>query len=232
MKVSVLRRKEPDKEPYWESFSYDGPEENTVAGLLDYINYNDDIINDKGEKTTRIGWECSCMQGMCGACAMIVNDRPVLACEAFLKDFEGQEITLKPLSRFPVIHDLIVDRSGIHESLKENNVYIGEYRPPEDKDFEQDYTSAKCLKCGLCIEVCPRYTDGRKFYGAPFANDCYLVASRNREKSGEISEAYDEHFKSECAYDLACMKICPMGIKLTASMKKLNTLKRETGENS
>ncbi len=166
------------------------------------------------------------MQGMCGSCAMIVNDRPVLACEAFLRDFKEPEITLKPLSKFPVIRDLMVDRSSIHESLIDNNVYIGKYSPQEDKDFEQDYTAAKCLKCGLCIEVCPQYTDGRKFYGAPFANDCYLVASRNRGKTGEIAEIYDEHFKKECAYDLACDRICPVGIKFTASMKKLNSIKR------
>ena len=226
MKVNVLRREARDKQPYWESFIYDGPDDNTVAGLLDYINYNDDIINDKGEKTARIGWECSCMQGMCGSCAMIVNDRPVLACEAFLRDFKEPEITLKPLSKFPVIRDLMVDRSSIHESLIDNNVYIGKYSPQEDKDFEQDYTAAKCLKCGLCIEVCPQYTDGRTFYGAPFANDCYLVASRNRGKTGEIAEIYEEHFKKECAYDLACDRICPVGIKFTASMKKLNTIKR------
>ncbi len=50
MKVNVLRREARDKQPYWESFIYDGPDDNTVAGLLDYINYNDDIINDKGKR--------------------------------------------------------------------------------------------------------------------------------------------------------------------------------------
>ena len=227
MKVNILRRKTRDSEPYWESFIYDGPEDNTVAGLLEYINFNDDIVNDKGEKTTRIGWECSCIQGICGACAMIVNDKPVLACESFLKDIEGPEINLRPLSKFPVIHDLVVDRS-IHETLIDNNVFIGEYTPSEDGNFHQDYTAAKCLKCGLCLEVCPKYTDGKSFYGAAFANDCYLVAARNQNKTGEIAEIYNKHFKSECIYDLACEKICPMGIKFTASMKKLNSIKRDS----
>ena len=231
MKVNILRRETRDKEPYWESFIYNGPEDNSVAGLLDYINYNDDIRNDKGEKTTRIDWECSCIQGICGACAMIVNDKPVLACEAFLRDIEGEEITLRPLSKFPVIHDLVVERP-MHEILTDNNVFIGEYSPAENRDFQQDYNAAKCLKCGLCIEVCPKYTDGRMFYGAPFANDCYLVAARNEQKAGEIAEIYEKHFKSECAYDLACEKICPMGIKFTASMKKLNSIKRADGDRS
>ncbi len=231
MKVNVLRQETPLHEPYWESFRYDGPMDNTVAGLLDYINFHDDIINDQGERTTRIGWECSCIQGICGACAMLVNDKPSLACEAFLRDIEEPEITLKPLSRFPTVHDLVVDRSSIHESLMDNNVYIGEYSPAENTDVWQDYAVAKCIKCGLCLEVCPKYTDGRRFYGAPFANDCYLVAARNREKTGEIAEIYEEHFQRECAYDLACDKVCPVGIKITASMKMLNALTRAAGEN-
>ena len=152
---------------------------------------------------------------------------PVLACEAFLRDFEGQEIELKPLRRFPVIHDLIVDRSRIYEILKQNNVFIGKYSLSENGDHEQEYTAAKCLKCGLCIEVCPNYTDGRRFYGAAFANDCYIVASRNPEKNGEIGQLYNEHFKGECSYDLGCMAVCPMGIKMTASMKMLNSIKNE-----
>ena len=46
MKVRIMRRIAPVTEPYWESFTYDGPEDTSVAGLLDYINYHDDIIND------------------------------------------------------------------------------------------------------------------------------------------------------------------------------------------
>lgn len=225
MKVNILRQKTAKTEPYRESFLYDGPEDNTVAGLLEYLNYNDDIVTIDGNKTTRISWDCSCIQGICGACAMIINDIPALACETFLKDLKGDELSIRPLTKFPVICDLIVDRTSIHENLRKNNVFIGEYRPPESKDekaHEHQYNAAKCLKCGLCLEICPKYTDGGDFFGATFANDCYLVASRNGEKKDKIKEAYTEHFKNECAYDLACMNICPMGIKMTASMAMLN----------
>ena len=225
MKIRILRQKSAESEPYWECFDYDGPEDNTIAGVIDYLNFNDDIINDAGEKTSRIGWECSCMQGMCGACAMIINDVPALACEAFLKDLKGDGITIRPLTKFPVIRDLVVDRSSIHENLKKTNVFIGEYEPPEDKDHEHQYTAAKCLKCGLCLEVCPNYEDGGSFYGATFANDCYLVAARNHDKSKEISKVYNEHYKKDCTVVLTCRDICPMGIPMTASMAKLNRIK-------
>ncbi|MGX8687553.1 MAG: 2Fe-2S iron-sulfur cluster-binding protein, partial [bacterium] len=67
MKVKICRQQSPDSMPYWETFDYDGPEDNSVAGLLDYLNYHDDIVNDREEKTDRIGWECSCLQAVCGA---------------------------------------------------------------------------------------------------------------------------------------------------------------------
>jgi succinate dehydrogenase / fumarate reductase iron-sulfur subunit len=222
MKVKILRQVTPVSEPYWESFNYNGPSDITVAGLLDHLNYNDDIVNDKGESTTRIGWECSCLQGICGSCAMVINGIPALACEAFVRDLKGKEITIRPLRKFPVIHDLVTDRSSIHENLKKANIFIGEWQQSEDTDHEHQYAAAKCLKCGLCLEVCPNYVNGQTFYGAVFANDCYLVSSRNRSKTDEMRKVYGEHFARGCSKSLSCADVCPMKIPTLASMSKLN----------
>ena len=222
MRVRILRQQTPASEPYWETFEYDGPAENSVAGVLDYINYNDDVVSIEGKRSTRIGWECSCLQGVCGACAMVIDGRPALACETLVRDLKGEEIEIRPLRKFPVIHDLIVDRSSIQENLTKTNVFIGEYQPSEDGDHGHQYTAAKCLKCGLCLEVCPNYVNGRTFFGATFANDCYLVAARNRTKAKEISRAYGEHFGSTCSKSLSCMDVCPVKIQTIASIARLN----------
>ncbi len=222
MKVKILRQRTPGSLQYWETFEYDGPSGNTVAGVLDYINYNDDIVNADGKRSERIGWDCSCLQGVCGACAMVINGLPALACETFIRDMKGDTIELRPLSKFPVIRDLITDRSSIQENLTKTNVYIGEYNPSEDKDHAHQYTAAKCLKCGLCLEVCPNYVNGNNFFGAAFANDCYLTASRNREKDSDIRKTYAKHFAGGCSKALSCMEVCPMKIPTIASMAKLN----------
>ena len=54
MKVKILRQVTPVSEPYWEGFNYDGPPDISVAGLLDHLNYNDDIVNTDGNKTGRV----------------------------------------------------------------------------------------------------------------------------------------------------------------------------------
>ena len=222
MKIKILRQKMSDSQPYWETFDYNGTPDISVAALLDYINFNDDIINDEGNKTDRIGWDCSCLQGVCGACAMVINDIPALACETFLKNLKGGIVTIRPLRKFPVVHDLIVDRSSIHENLKRTNVFIGEYQPQQNEDFRHQYDAAKCLKCGLCLEVCPNYTGGHNFYGALFANDCYLVSVRNKAKAKNIKKIYESHFANACSKSLSCMDVCPMHIETIASIGKLN----------
>ncbi|MEE3436752.1 MAG: 2Fe-2S iron-sulfur cluster-binding protein [Lachnospiraceae bacterium] len=229
MKVKIQRQQSPVSEPYWETFDADVPGDMSIAGLIDHLNYRDDILDENGRKTTRIGWECSCLQGICGSCAMVINEVPALACETFVKDLKGDVITIRPLRKFPVIHDLLVDRSVIHENLKKMNIFIREYQPEDqgrasrkEREHSLQYTAAKCLKCGLCLEVCPNYTNGKNFFGAIFANDCYLVASRNRSKAENIREAYGEHFGRGCSKAFSCMDVCPMEIPTIASMARMN----------
>lgn len=222
MKVKVLRQQDSSSEPRWESFDYDGTRDISVAGLLDYLNYHDDIVTDAGEPTTRIAWECSCLQGVCGACAMVINGVPALACETFLRDLKGDMVTVRPLRKFPVVRDLVVNRDVMIEGLKRANVYIGEYRPRAGEDHDLQYVAAKCLKCGLCLEVCPNYASGSTFLGAVFANDCYLIFTRNREQSESIRNTYARHFASGCSKSLSCMDVCPMDIPTIASMARLN----------
>ena len=81
MKVKILRQQSPVSEPYWQTFSYTGSRDKSVAAMLDDLNYNDDLIDIDGNRADVISWESSCLQGMCGACAMVICGHPALACE-------------------------------------------------------------------------------------------------------------------------------------------------------
>lgn len=155
---------------------------------------------------------------------MVINGVPRLACSAFLRDIKGDELTLEPLSKFPVIDDLIVDRSIIESNLHRARAYLGEYKKLVEKDFPQLYSTAKCLKCGLCLEVCPNYIKGENFFGALFANEMYLLSFQSADRSVQLKKEYDKHFAAGCSKSLSCVEVCPMGIDTLSSMAKMNRL--------
>ena len=222
MLVKIKRQKDRISEPYWQTFRYEGTRGTTVAALLDVLNYTDDLFDVDGNPAPRIRWECSCMQKLCGACAMIINGTPALACNTFLSDLKEDELVLEPLTKFPVTADMIVDRSIIEENLKKAEVYQGNFCKSHPKEYAQQYTTAKCLKCGLCLEVCPNYQKGEDFYGALFANNVYLVHSQSKDRKKVLKQRYDSNFASGCSKALSCEKVCPMGISTLSSMLKMN----------
>jgi succinate dehydrogenase / fumarate reductase iron-sulfur subunit len=194
--------------------------------VLDALNYTDDLFDTEGNPAPRIRWECSCMQAVCGGCAMVINGVPALACETFADEIKGETLILEPLSKFPVIADLIVDRSVIYTYLTQAKAYLEDDAVIDHRQHQQQYSVAKCLKCGLCLEICPNYTSGERFFGALFANDCYLIATRSGAFDDAIREDYDRHFAAGCSKSLACVDICPMKIPTLSSMAKLNRRKR------
>ena len=222
MKVRILRQESPFSEPYWQEFCYEGSKDQSVAGMLDELNYKDDLKDIDGNPAPRISWECSCLQGMCGGCAMVINGRPALACETFLRDLKGEVITVEPLKKFPTISDLVVDRGVIQENLKKTDAYIEEYKGSDPKEYDHMYAAAKCLKCGLCLEVCPNYKEGENFYGAAFANDCYMIAARSKTMDKAMKDAYAKHFAKSCSKALSCVEVCPMQIPTLLSIARMN----------
>ena len=222
MIVKIKRRRTPDSESYWQSFSYDGPGHVTVSAVLDALNYTDDLFDTEGNPAARIRWECSCVQAVCGGCAMVINGVPALACNTFVDEVAKSELVLEPLSKFPVVADLVVDRGIIYENLNHAKAYIESISTGRSKEHEHQYSVAKCLKCGLCLEVCPNYFSGDKFYGAVFANESYLIASQSAEKPSQLVKEYKTHFGAGCSKALSCQTVCPVGIETITSIMKMN----------
>lgn len=222
MIVRIKRQNSFEEASYWQKFSYDGPKHVTVSAVLDALNYTDDLFDIEGKPAARIRWECSCLQAMCGGCAMVINGVPALACATFADEVKGKELVLEPLSKFPVISDLIVDRSIIYETLARAKVYLDTHAANDKRQHEHQYSVAKCLKCGLCLEVCPNYNPGGDFYGALFANESYLLESQSEGKNLPIVKEYKTHFGAGCSKALSCQKVCPVGIETITSIMKMN----------
>jgi succinate dehydrogenase / fumarate reductase iron-sulfur subunit len=221
MIVKIKRQKAPNTPFYWQSFEYNGEKHITVSAILDAINYTDDLIDIEGNYATRIRWECGCMQSICGGCAMVINGVPALACATYADEIKGKELILEPLSKFPVIADLMVDRNVIYENLIKSKAYLENLPKSNKKDHEQQYSIAKCLKCGLCLEVCPNYHPGADFHGAILANETYLLVTQSDQKPQVLKE-YKKHFAAGCSKALSCQTVCPMGIETLTSIMKMN----------
>ena len=222
MIVKIKRQKAPNSDSYWQSFHYDGPAHVTVSAVLDALNYTDDLFDTEGNSASRIRWECSCMQAMCGGCAMVINGVPALACSTFSDEVKGEDLVLEPLSKFPVIADLTVDRSIIYENLIQAKAYLDEVAASSSRQFEQQYSVAKCLKCGLCLEVCPNYRPGCDFFGAVLANESYLIASQSPKGDSQVIKEYKKHFGANCSKALSCQSVCPVGIETITSIMRMN----------
>lgn len=82
MLVRVKRQRDAEGAPYWQTFRCEVEPTMTVSSLLDRLNYTDDLYDVEGEPAPRIRWECSCLQKMCGACAMLANETYLLALQS------------------------------------------------------------------------------------------------------------------------------------------------------
>ena len=219
MKVSVRILQKQISSSHYLTFDYEGEPDDSVAKLLRRYNEEASSRGDDG-----IAWECGCMVAKCGACAMRINGVPRLACSSFLYEFENGELTLEPLSKFPFVKDLIVDRSAVFEALKRVRVYHAGQSRQDEGNLEQRFESAGCLNCGCCLEVCPNFNIKKDYTGAVAAVNGYRIAAAADGKAqlGEMRKAYAKHYYEGCGISLACHDICPAGIPVEELISRSN----------
>lgn len=217
----------------------------TVATALTYLNAHIGEISDTdGHPVKRIAWDCGCLQKRCGACAMVIDGRPRLACDARLSEFADKgSVTIGPLKKFPLVEDLIVDRSVMRENLARYRAWLAANERKEGRaqgsgqDTSQHtrldaYEGSRCLQCGLCLEVCPNFYAGGEFFGTalavPAARLLALTGKNRRRLSDDMNAAdadaavhaahlrksYRKHIYEGCGKSLACRNICPAGINI------------------
>lgn len=223
--ITILRKERGSEERYTESFIYESADEAaTVASALTWLDAQSELRNAEGEKSRRIEWECSCLQKKCGACAMVINGRPALACDARLADL-GSGISLAPLGKFPCICDLTVDRSIMMENLRNMKLWMKADSELADKYRDLAYESSECIQCGCCLEVCPNFYSGGRFTGmAAVPVTGRLLSALERKQYIDIAREYSKHVFAGCGKSLACMDVCPRGIDTEKLLVNANAL--------
>ncbi len=214
--ISVKRGEE------WVMFAFDAEANTPVTMILDELNSREPLTDVNGDEVEPIEWECSCGQDVCGSCAMVINGSPRLACSAFFGEV-GPNLRVEPLSKFPLISDLRVDRSRISAMLSSMKVWIEEGEDARVLDVEMQYLSASCKLCGCCLEVCPNYSGKGRFFGAVSMNACFRITSQLKgEAERERLSLFGRHGDAGCSKAFACEAVCPAEIPLSVLISRLN----------
>ncbi len=230
MHLIITRQDGPNEKPYTEEFKIPYRKNMNVISALMEIQRNP--VNAKGEKTTPVVWESNCLEEVCGACSMVINGKPRQACTALIDKLE-QPIRLEPMRTFPVIRDLIVDRSRMFDALKRVKAWIpidGTYdlgpgpRMPET-ERQMRYELSKCMTCGVCLEACPNVNSSSNFMGPFVISQVRLFNSHPTgamNKDERLEALLGEGGLQECGNSQNCVQVCPKGIPLTTSIAAMN----------
>ena len=228
--LRIRRQDGPNKPSHWEEFDVPYREKLNVISCLMEIQKNP--VTSSGKKTTPVVWECNCLEEVCGACTMIINGKAKQACSALIDQLE-QPIVLEPLTKFPLVRDLMVDRQVMFDNLKKVHAWIpidGTYNlgsGPRLAEAKRQwaYELSKCMTCGCCMEACPQVNSRSKFMGpAPISQ----VRLFNTHPTGEMNKherlaaLLDEGGIADCGNAQNCVHACPKNIPLTTSLADMN----------
>jgi succinate dehydrogenase / fumarate reductase iron-sulfur subunit len=162
---------------------------------------------------------------------MLVNGRVRQACSAMIDQIapEGREIELRPMTKFPVVRDLVVDRSRMFEDLKRVHAWIqldGSYElgpgPRQSQENQEEaYPLSRCMTCGCCLEACPQINGMSDFVGPAALNQVRLfnLHPTGKMHAGErLDTVMGAGGVEGCGKAQNCVEVCPKDIPLVDSI--------------
>ncbi len=226
----IRRRDRPDSTPYWQDFEVAcEPTENVLSVLLDLREHP---VTSDGARVEPVTWEHNCMEEVCGACAMMINGQPRMACSTLLKSL-GRPVVLEPLAKFPVVRDLLVDRSRIQRSLQQVHAWVeidGGWDIHRDAprispaQWSRDYLYSRCMSCGCCLAACPEISLASAFVGPAALAQVRLMNAHPTgayQRAERLHAIMGEGGLSDCGNAQNCVRVCPKEIPLTTAIGEL-----------
>jgi len=185
----------------------------------------DALIWIKNNLDGTLTYRASCRMGICGACGMFINKKPMLACQTQVLELGSDVVEVAPLPNYANIKDLVPDLEPlfekhhaikpylIREDKKEQENPIGEYlqSPEELEDYLQ---LSYCIKCGLCLSACPTVASDPAFLGPQALAQAYRYSADSRDEGfAERLPLIDtDQGCWRCHFAGACTEVCPKGV--------------------
>ena len=227
-KLKIWRQKASDKKGEFQSFTVkDVSSDTSFLEMLDLI--NEGLILEKKEP---VAFEHDCREGICGSCGMMINGEPhgpgkgMTTCQLYMREFkDNQEICIEPFraNAFPVIQDLIVDRSAF-DRIQQSGGYISvntgsapsaNALPVSRQKASRAFSAATCIGCGACVASC-KNASASLFVSARLAHFSLLPQGQAEQDSRVLKMVakMDQERFGACSHTGSCFAACPKEISL------------------
>lgn len=227
--LKIWRQKNQNDKGHFETY--------TVENVNEHMSFLEllDVLNEKLIKEGKdpVAFSHDCREGICGSCGMVINGRPhgpdslIATCQLHMRKFkDGDTIVVEPFraKAFPVLKDLVVDRSAFDRILQAGGyITVNTGSAPEaniipipKKIAEEAFSAATCIGCGACVAAC-KNASAMLFVAAKVSHLALLPQGQaeRAQRVKKMIQAMDEEGFGACSNTGACEAECPKGISLS-----------------
>ena len=226
--LNIWRQKSPKESGSFKSYELNNL--NTHMSFLEMLDVLNERLVEEGKEP--VAFDHDCREGICGMCSMVINGRPhgpmrgTTTCQLHMRHFKnGESITIEPwrAKAFPVIKDLVVDRSsfdriiqsGGYVSVNTGSAPDGNAIPIPKSVAEEAFDAAACIGCGACVASC-KNASASLFVSAKISQLALLPQGQpeREERAKKMVSKMDEEGFGHCTNTGACEAECPKEISL------------------
>ena len=226
--LRIWRQQNNQAEGHFGEYDLDGVrEEMSFLEMLDVL--NEQLIDDGNEP---VAFDSDCREGVCGMCSLVINGKAhgplagTTTCQLYMRHYQdGDVITIEPWrsAAFPVVRDLIVDRSAFDRILQSGG-YVTLHSGPkpepnsipiEPERAEQALDAATCIGCGACVAACPN--GSAMLYTSAKVSHLALLPQGQPERYGRVKQMVEQMDKEgfgACRNYAECEAQCPKEISI------------------
>jgi succinate dehydrogenase / fumarate reductase iron-sulfur subunit len=227
-KIHVWRQSGRDKTGRMESYDLDGV--NADMSFLEMMDSLNEQLTEEGKEP--VAFDHDCREGVCGMCSMVINGEAhgpkaeTTTCQLYMRHFnDGAEIYIEPwrAAAFPVIRDLVVDRSAFDRIIQAGG-YISNHSGPKPEPnsipIEPDVAetaldAATCIGCGACVAACPN-SSAMLFTAAKVSHLGMMPQGQTEryERAENMVQQMESEGFGSCRNYAECEAQCPKGISI------------------